>query len=76
MAGCLFLLLVLSLLLLSGFFVRFLILIPGSFSTGVFIVLLYIPIDDLGSLPSPTGELCSLTPSAISLSQVINERDD
>lgn len=54
----------------------FLILIPGSSSTGVFIVLLYIAINDLAFLSNPTGELCSLTPSAISISQVINERDD
>lgn len=55
---------------------HFLILIPDSFSNVVFTVFLYIAINDLASLSSPTGELCSLTPSVISLSQVINERDD
>lgn len=57
-------------------FMYFLVSYPGSFSTGVFIVLLYIAINDLASLSSPTGDLCSLTPSVISISQVINERDD
>lgn len=56
-------------------FMYFPILFPSSFSAGAFIVLLYIAINDLVSLSSPTGDLCSLTPSVISLSQVTNERD-
>lgn len=57
-------------------FMCFLILIPDTFSTSVFIILYYRTINNFSSFSCPTGELCTLTPSAIRLSQVINERDD
>lgn len=74
MAGCLLVSLVLWLLLLL--FYTFPYFDSRQFLHWCLIVLLYIAINDLASLSSPTGELCSLTPSAISISQVINESDD